>query len=110
MTRASARTTGRTASDDFMETCLQAMQRRVAATAPDQRVVGAVLDQPAALDRDDAIGGPHGGEPMRDDEDRAPPGDLAHVALDDALALRVERAGRLVEDENPRIGDERARD
>src|SRR5262245_33462191 len=99
----------RAASDDFMETCLQAMQRRVAAAAPDQRVVGAVLDQPAALDGDDAVGGPHGGQPMRDDEHGAALGDLAHVALDHALALRIERARRLVEAEDARVRHKRAR-
>ena len=36
--------------------------------------------------------------------------DVAHVALDDALALVVERAGRLVEDQDRRIGGERAGD
>src|ERR1051326_3564538 len=109
MTRGSDRA-GSTASDDFMETCLQTMQRRVAAAASDQRVVGAVLDQAAALDGDDAIRRPHGGEPVGDDKHGAALGNFLHVALDDALALRVERAGRLVEDENARIGDERARD
>ena len=33
-----------------------------------------------------------------------------HVVLDDALALVVERAGRLVEDQDARVGDQRARD
>ena len=47
---------------------------------------------------------------MGDDEDGAALGDLAHVVLDDALALVVERAGGLVEDEDARIGDERAGD
>ena len=60
--------------------------------------------------RDDAVGAPHGREPVRDDEHRAPLGDLAHVLLDDALALVIERARRLVEDQDARIGDQRARD
>ncbi len=33
-----------------------------------------------------------------------------HVLLDDALALVVERAGRLVEDQDARIGDQGAGD
>ena len=36
--------------------------------------------------------------------------DLAHVGLDDALALVVERAGRLVEDQDRRVGGERPGD
>jgi hypothetical protein len=70
--------------------------------------MGAVLDQAAALERDDAIRRPHGREPVRDDEDGARLGDLHHVLLNDALALVVEGAGRLVEDQDARIGDERA--
>ena len=39
-----------------------------------------------------------------------PCGDLRHVLLDDPLAFVVERAGRLVEDQDARIGDQRAGD
>ena len=93
-----------------MDACLQAVQRRIAAAGLDQLVVRAVLDQAAAIERDDAVGAAHGGEPVGDDEHRAALGDLLHVLLDDALALIVERAGRLVEDQDARIGDQRARD
>ena len=57
---------------DFMDPSLQPMQRRVAAAGLDQRVVGAVLDQTAAIERDDAVRRPHGREPVRDDQDGAP--------------------------------------
>ena len=60
-----------------METCLQPMQRCIAAACLDERFVGAVLDQAAALQGDDAIGRAHGGQPMRDDQHGAPFGDLA---------------------------------
>ena len=69
----------------------------------------AVFDQPTALKRHDAVGRTHRREPVRDDEDGAPFGDLLHVVLDDALALVVERARRLVENQDARIADERAR-
>src|SRR5450631_3218168 len=49
-------------SADFMETCLQPMQRCIAAACFDQSIVGAVLDQASALERDDAIRPPHGRE------------------------------------------------
>ena len=39
-----------------MEACLQAVERGVAAAGLDQLVVRAVLDEAAALDRDDAVG------------------------------------------------------
>ena len=102
------RLTGMAPLADFIDSSLQPMQRRVAAAGLDQRVVGAVLDQAAVLERDDAIRGPHGREPVRDDQNRASPGDLLHVLLDDALALIVERARRLVEDQDARIRDQRA--
>ena len=73
--------------------------------------MGTVLDQAAALERDDAIG------VARTVESRCamirtvrPLAISLHVLLDDALALIVQCAGRLVEDQNARIGDERARD
>src|SRR6266478_5854103 len=80
---------------DFMDTCLQPVQRCVAAAGLDQRVVGAVLDHAAALESDDAIHRPNGREPMRDDQDGAALGDFLHVLLNDALALVVQRARRL---------------
>src|SRR3977135_3725584 len=59
-------------SADFMNSCLQPMQRRIAAAGLDQRVMGAILDQAAALERDDAIRRPHGREPVRDDQNVQP--------------------------------------
>src|SRR5216684_1118635 len=85
---------------NFMDPSLQPMQRCIAAAGLDQRVMGAILDQAAALERDDAIGRPHGREPVRDDQNRSPFADLFHVLLNDALALIVEGARRLIEDQN----------
>src|SRR6202045_2440288 len=94
----------------FMDhTPLQATQARITAAGSNQLVVGAILDKPAAVDGDDAVGHAHGGEPVRDDEHRAPFGDLAHVLLNDALALVVERARCLVEDQDARVADQGAR-
>ena len=93
-----------------MEPCLQPIERCIAAAGLDQFVVGAVLDEAAPLDGDDAIRHAHGGQPMRDDEHRSAVGDLRHVLLDDALALVVERARRLVENQDARIGDQGAGD
>src|SRR5262252_6831426 len=54
------RATGRTGptadSDDFMKARLGAMQHGIAPALADQLVVTAVLDDPATLDGDDAIG------------------------------------------------------
>src|SRR6476469_1066653 len=97
-------------SANVMNACLHAEERGIAPAGAHQLIVRAVLDDPAALDRDDAVGHAHGREPVRDDQHRAAGGDLAHVLLDDPLALVVERARRLVEDQNARIGRERTRD
>src|ERR1700730_19109610 len=93
---------------DAMEAPLQEMELRIAAVRPDQLVVAAVLDHPPALEGDDAVGALHRRQAVRDDEDGPSRSDLFHVLLDGPLALVVERARRLVEDEDPRIGDEGA--
>src|SRR5215813_12946363 len=98
--------TGVSGSADFMNSCLQAMQRCIAAAGLDQRVMGAVLDQAATLERDDAIRRPHGRKPVRDDQNGPPLGDLFHVVLNYALALIVERARRLIEYQDARLVDE----
>ena len=52
----------------------------------------------------------HRSQPMGDNDHRPVPDDAAHVALDDAFALVVQRRCRLVEDEDARICGERAGD
>ena len=93
-----------------MDPRLQEMQVGVAAVRADEVVVRAVFHDASALDRDDAVGAAHRREAMGDDEDRAPLRNAPHVVLDDPLALVIERARRLVEDQDARIGDEGARD
>src|SRR6266852_6249182 len=95
---------------DFMQTRLQTMKRRIAPASSDQLVMRTVLDHPAALDRDQPVGAAHRRETMGDDEDGAAARDLLHVLLNDALAFIVEGAGRLVEDQDARVVDERAGD
>jgi hypothetical protein len=92
-----------TALANFMDTCLRAIERGVAAAGVDQLVVGAVLDQAPVVDGDDPVAPPRRREPMGDDEHAAAAGKLRHVVLDDALALVVERACCLVEDQNTGI-------
>ena len=50
------------------------------------------------------------GEPVRDDDHRPPAGDTQEIGTDDRLALRIQGAGRFIEDEDARIVDQRARD
>src|SRR5262245_6730235 len=97
-------------SADVMDACLQIVELGIKMVGADQLVMGTVLDDAAALDRDDAVGAAHHRQPVRDDEHGAALHDLAHVALDRLLALVVERAGRLVENEEARIHHEGAGD
>src|SRR5215470_15966231 len=93
-----------------MQASLHPVKRGVSAAGIDQRIVIAVFNQAAALQGEDAVGRPHGGETMSDDQHCAALRDILHVLLDHSLALVVERASRLVEDQDTRIGYERARD
>src|SRR5712691_894078 len=96
--------------EDFMDSGLQAVERGIAAAGLDQIVMGAVLDDAARFEGDDAVGAPHRGEPVGDDEYGAALGDLLHVLLDYSLALVVERARGLVEDQDPGVGEQRPGD
>ena len=46
---------------------------------------------------------PYRRQPVGDDDDRAAGGDALHVLLDDPLALVIELARRLVEDQDARV-------
>ena len=53
---------------------------------------------------------PHGGEPVRDDERRPAEANAAHVFLDQALRLRIEARGGIVQYQDARIEQEGAGD
>src|SRR5713101_6055849 len=89
---------------------LQAVQRSVPAAPDDQFIVRAVLDEASALQGYDAIGAAHGRKAVGDDENRAVPGDVLHVLLDDSFTLVVEGACRLIEYQDPRVRHQRTCD
>src|SRR6266498_4962168 len=95
---------------DLMQPCLEPIEGCISATGFDQLVVRTILDQAASLDGDDAVRHPQGGEPMCDDEHRSAARDLRHTLLNNSLALVIERARRLIENENARVGNQRAGD
>ena len=70
----------------------------------------AALDDLAALEHQDLIGAPNRREPVRDHERRPPLPQRLQAVLDQRLALAVEARRRLVEDQDPRVGQDRARD
>ena len=70
----------------------------------------ALLGDLARLDGDDPVALADRRQAVGDDDHGAAMGDHPQVLLDDLLALGVERRGRLVEDQDPRIADQRAGD
>ena len=79
-------------------------------TLGDELIVGSLLHDLAVLDREDHVGRFDRREPVRD-RDRRP---VAHQPLerllDDPLALGVEGGGRLVEDQDRRVGHDHSSD
>src|SRR5262249_48690129 len=85
-------------------------KRRVASAAEDQVVVPAVLDDAAVVEHDDLVGVAHGREPVGDRDRRSALGETVERLLHEPLGLGVERARRLVEDEDRRVPQDRPRD
>src|SRR5271170_6796471 len=73
-------------------------------------LVGAHFDDAPVDNADDPVAAAHRRQTMGDDDDGSVPDDPAHVALDQTLAVIIQRGGRLVEYQDPRIGGERPRD
>ena len=65
---------------------------------------------PAPVEDHDRVGVQHRRQPVRDDDRRGPLHDLLDRLAHQALRLAVERARRLVEDEDGRAADHRPRD
>lgn len=78
------------------------MELGVAAGAGQEFRVGPLLQQAAPIEYQDQVRVTHGAEPIGDDEAR-PPGeqDLERM-LNDALGLGINRAGRFIENQQPR--------
>ena len=75
-----------------------------------QFVVGAGFADGAVAKHDDDIGVADGGEPVRDDEAGAALHQFLERLLHEPFAFGVERAGRLVEDQDGRVLEQRAGD
>ena len=75
----------------------------------DQLVVAALLHDAAVVDDDDAVSAPRGGETVRDEDRRAPVRGETHRPLDPGFGAEVEVRGGLVEQQDRRIDEPRAR-
>ena len=80
------------------------------ASTREELLVGAALGDPAALHHEDLIARRHGGESMADEDDRPCPLERLERLDHAPLVLGVEGARRLVEDDDGRLAEERARD
>src|SRR5262245_57485788 len=89
---------------------LQPIERGVTATFAEQFVMAAALDDGAGLDHQDAVGVHDGGEAVGDYDGGAPFAEFGERLLDVTLGFRIERGGGLVEQDDRRIPDQRARD
>ncbi len=89
---------------------MQCVQAAVDAVAGQQLIVASDLGDAAFVDDDDAVGIAHGGEPVRDDEDRPSTHQVGERLLHDELAFRIQIRRGLVQDEDRRVLQERARD
>ena len=72
--------------------------------------MAALLDDLAAVDHDDPIGAACGREPVRDEQRGATAGDQAHRPLHPGLGTEVEVGGGLVEQQDRRVDEQRARE
>ena len=87
------------------ETALEGLELVIiAADVGHQLVVGAALDDPALVEDDDLVAVADGAQAVGDDQAGAAA--AAEVVVDERLGHRVERAGRLVEDEQRRVADQ----
>src|SRR2546427_81715 len=85
-------------------------QTGVDAAPAEQLAVRALLDQPSLVEHEDAVGAHDTRETVGEDEGGAASHETIERRLDQRLALRVDRRERLVEHEDRRVAQERARD
>src|ERR1700675_4232029 len=78
--------------------------------AGEQLIVGALLDDAAVLEHDDRARVADRREAVGDDERGAAVQEAPQRMLDLPFGSDVDRGRRLVEDQDPRVGEERARE
>ena len=89
---------------------LQAIERRIAPALAQQFVMPAGLDHRAVLDKQDAVRMDDGCEPVRDGDRGAAGAQNGERLLHMPLGFRIERRGRLVEQNDRCVAHQRARD
>ena len=82
------------------------MQVPVHLAPPQKLLVGAQIGDAAGLHHHDPIGQGQRGQPVRDEHRRAVAGELFEHFVNQLLALEVDLAGGLVEDQNGRVAQD----
>ena len=93
-----------------LEVVLLVVELPVSATERQQLGMRAALDDLPGLEHENLIRAADRREPMGDHERRAARPQTPQPVLDHLLALAVEARGRLVQDQDARVGQNRARD
>ncbi len=96
--------------DSFGVAARSGEQHPVEVAALPQLVVRAGVEHRALVHDDDAIGERERRAPVRDEDRRARARDLAQRRVDLLFDARVDRRGRVVEEQDLRIGEQRARE
>ena len=94
----------------FCALLLQPPHLRVMAIPLEQLRMAAALDDAAGIHHQDLVGVHHRRQPVRDHQRGAADRDAVEFGLDRFLAFGIQRRGRLVEDQDRRILQQRARD
>ena len=79
---------------------LAVVERGIEPAAREQFAVRALLDDVAVAHDEDTVGIADGAQAVRDDKARAAAHEVIHRLLDELLGAGVDRAGRLIENEN----------
>src|SRR5215510_11720272 len=82
----------------------------IAAAEIVKRLVCAAFDDASGFDHKNLLGATNRGEPMRDNERGAATHQVAQALLNERFRLRVEAGSRFIENQDARIGKDRARD
>src|SRR3954464_14312922 len=82
----------------------------VKSALPEERRVITDRNDAAAVEDNDALGLHYGGKAVGDDHHRTAIHEAIEGLLDEALALRVQRARRLVEEKQRRVAEQCTRD
>ena len=83
-------------------------QPAIGTVAPDQLGVPARLDDAALIEDQDAVGGDHARQPMREDQGRASGRQAVNRLLDHRLVFSIDRGESLVEDQDRRVAQQGA--